>query len=131
VGISQSGRLKKKKTGGRKRKARDKKKAELGRLPVHTTVSEKDERKKQRTRGGNLKVKLKRAAYANVTDPKTNTTKKVKIITEKENPANRNYARQNIITKGAIIETEAGIAKVTSRPGQHGVVNAVLIEKKQ
>ena len=44
-----------------------------------------------------------------------------------ENSANPNYVRQNIITKGSVIETEKGKAKVTSRPGQHGVVNAVLI----
>jgi small subunit ribosomal protein S8e len=35
--------------------------------------------------------------------------------------------RQNIVTRGAVIETEAGRARVTSRPGQHGVINAVLI----
>jgi small subunit ribosomal protein S8e len=44
-----------------------------------------------------------------------------------ENTANPNYVRQNIITKGSIIGTEKGNAKVTSRPGQHGVVNAVLM----
>ena len=46
-----------------------------------------------------------------------------------ENTANPNYVRQNIITKGSVIETEKGKAKVTSRPGQHGVVNAVLLTK--
>ncbi len=129
MGISQAGSLKRKPTGGRRRKASDKKKAELGRLPTHTTVEKKDVRKKIRTRGGNQKVRLKRAAYANVTDPETKKTKKVKILTEKENPANRNYARQNIITKGAVLETEIGTVRVTSRPGQDGVINAVLVEK--
>ncbi|MFB6184110.1 MAG: 30S ribosomal protein S8e, partial [Haloarculaceae archaeon] len=45
-----------------------------------------------------------------------------------ENPSNPNYARRNIITKGAIIETSEGRARVTSRPGQDGQVNAVLVE---
>ncbi|MCE4622698.1 MAG: 30S ribosomal protein S8e, partial [Desulfurococcales archaeon] len=35
-----------------------------------------------------------------------------------------------IIVKGAIIETTEGKAIVTSRPGQDGVVNAVLIKEK-
>jgi small subunit ribosomal protein S8e len=34
----------------------------------------------------------------------------------------------NVITKGAIIETEDGLAKVTSKPSKDGVVNAVLIK---
>ena len=45
-----------------------------------------------------------------------------------ENPSNPNYARRNIITKGAVIETSEGSARVTSRPGQDGQVNAVLVE---
>ena len=36
--------------------------------------------------------------------------------------------RRNILTKGAIIETDAGKAKITNRPGQEGTVNAVLVE---
>jgi len=40
------------------------------------------------------------------------------------------FVRRKIITKGAIIKTELGLAKVTSRPSQDGVVNAVLIEEK-
>jgi len=45
-----------------------------------------------------------------------------------DNPSNVNYARRNIITKGAVIETSAGRARVTSRPGQSGGVNAVLLD---
>ncbi|MEM2426420.1 MAG: hypothetical protein QXE83_05420 [Archaeoglobaceae archaeon] len=33
------------------------------------------------------------------------------------------------MTKGAIIQTEIGKAKVTNRPSQEGIINAVLIEK--
>ena len=50
---------------------------------------------------------------------------KIEIVTA--NPANRHYVRRNIMTKGTIIKTDKGDARVTSRPGQDGVINAVLI----
>jgi ribosomal protein S8E len=50
------------------------------------------------------------------------------IETVVENTASGHYVRRNIITKGAVIKTAAGNARVTSRPGQDGVINAVLIE---
>ncbi len=65
---------------------------------------------------------------ANLSDNEGNVTK-VEIETVLENPANPNYVQRNILTKGAIISTEKGKAKITSRPGQDGVVNAVLIEE--
>jgi len=68
--------------------------------------------------------------YANVVDPDSGTTKKVKIVDVLENPANIDYSRRGVITKGAVIKTEMGIARVTSRPGQNGVVNAILIREK-
>ena len=55
--------------------------------------------------------------------------KKVKVLTVKENPANRHFVRMNIITKGAIVETDDGLARVTSRPTRDGMVNAVLVAK--
>ena len=117
----------KKPSGGKKRRHRKvKRKYELGRPPVETTLSTKDLRKIQRVRGGNVKVKLRRAAYANVTDPETGKTQKVRILRVIDSRANPDYTRRNIIVKGAIIETDLGRAIVTSRPGQDGVVNAVL-----
>jgi len=74
-------------------------------------------------------VKLKKAAVANVVIPSEKTTKKVKILKIVSNPASRDYTRRGVITRGAIIETELGMARVVSRPGQDGVVNAVLIEE--
>lgn len=85
-----------------------------------------EKKKRQRTHGGNKKIKLQRAEYANVVTKEG--TKKTKIMSVLENQASRHYVRRNIITKGALIETELGKAKVTSRPGQHGVINAVLLE---
>jgi small subunit ribosomal protein S8e len=62
----------------------------------------------------------------NLYDSKTKKHAVVKIKTVKENTANRNFIRRNIITKGAVIETEKGLAIVTSRPGQAKMINAVL-----
>ncbi|MHA1606018.1 MAG: 30S ribosomal protein S8e [Candidatus Freyarchaeota archaeon] len=122
------GRSKRKPSGGKLRVARGKRKYEMGREPVKTTIGE-ERRKVVRVRGGNLKVKLRAAMYANVTDPSSGKTMKAKILDVERNPANVDYSRRKIITKGAIIETELGLARVTSRPGQDGVVNAVLIRK--
>ncbi len=72
-------------------------------------------------------MRLLRCEFANVGDPRSGTTSRAKIITVKSNPANPFFARRNITTKGAVIETEVGDAVVTSRPGQDGVVNARLI----
>jgi small subunit ribosomal protein S8e len=57
-------------------------------------------------------------------------TSKVEIIRVIKNPANVDYDRRGVITKGTIIETPLGTARVTSRPGQDGIVNAKLISKE-
>jgi len=80
-------------------------------------------------RGGSESVGIVSADVANVSDPSGRTTKS-KILRVKKSPANRDYERRGVITKGAIIETEAGDAVVTSRPTDDGVVNAVLTGKK-
>ncbi|MCK5397870.1 MAG: 30S ribosomal protein S8e, partial [Thermoplasmata archaeon] len=59
---------------------------------------------------------------------KTGKSQHSRILTVTDNPANPNYVQRNIITKGALVETEIGVAKITSRPGQDSVVNAVLVE---
>jgi small subunit ribosomal protein S8e len=51
----------------------------------------------------------------------------VKIETVKDNKANLHYMRRSILTKGAVIKTELGDARITNRPGQDGVVNAILL----
>ncbi|MBI4214602.1 30S ribosomal protein S8e [archaeon] len=119
-----------KKSGGRKRRLRDKRKFESGSMPTLTKIGTA-KLQKVKSRGRTLKLKLRTVEKANVLDQKTGKWVQAKIVTEKQNPANREFARQNILTKGAVIETDAGLARVTSRPGQHGVVNAVLIETKK
>lgn len=127
--ISQKRSLRKA-TGGRYKvvkTTRLKKKANMGSLPTYTKVG--PERKKiQRARGGNLKFRVFSTDKANLFDPKSKTYSQAKINIVVDNPASRHFTRRNIITKGAIILTEKGKAKVTSRPGQDGTVNAVLVE---
>lgn len=62
-------------------------------------------------------------------DPETNKVEVAEILNVVENRANPHFVRRNIITKGAIVETSKGLAKVTSRPGQHGILNGILIKK--
>ena len=83
-----------------------------------------------RTRGGNQKQRLLSVNVANVLDQKTKKFEKAKILSVVENTASRHFVRRNIITKGAVVETDKGKAKVTSRPGQDGTVNAILISEK-
>ncbi|MCY0873729.1 30S ribosomal protein S8e [Acidianus infernus] len=116
-------------TGGLKGRHRDKRKFEMGELPTETKLHTEDIREKVRVMGGNFKIKLKYAAFANVYNPSDHTYKKVKILEVEEVPSNREYARRGIIVKGARIRTEIGEAIVTSRPGQDGVINAILVQK--
>ena len=117
---------KRKRTGGKKRPWRKKRKYELGSDPVKTIVGSR-KIKIEKITGGNYKIKVLSEEYANVLDPETKSCKKVRIVRVERNPADKNYDREGIITKGAVILTEVGRAVVTSRPGQDGVVNAVLI----
>lgn len=115
-------------SGARNIANRGKRKSELGRDPAETRVDEK-RLKKIRTRGGNEKLRLATGNKINLTNPDDNKTEVADIIGVIENSANPNYVRRNIITKGAIVETSKGNAKVTSRPGQHGVINGILIKE--
>lgn len=114
-------------TGGRYRPSQGKRRSEIGSAPADTHIGD-DRRKIIRTTGGNTKVRAMRAMYANVANKATGEVKKVKIETVEQNVANPNYVRRNLLTKGAIIRTEIGNARIASRPGQDGVINAYLIE---
>ena len=99
-------------SGARRVANRGKRKSELGRESAETRLGERKLRK-IRTRGGNEKQRLAQDNKINVIDA--------------DGKAHPNYVRRNIITKGAIVETEIGNAKVTSRPGQDGIINGVLL----
>ena len=121
------GNLKKRKpSGGRKRVYRVKRKFERGAFPSETKWSEL-KRKVSRRRGGRVKVRLLSVKHANVSDPSTGKTERVEVLRVVKNPANVDYDRRGVITKGTVIETQLGRARVTSRPGQSGLVNATLI----
>jgi small subunit ribosomal protein S8e len=121
---------KRKLTGGKKRAYRSKKKYEAGGYPAETTLG-KPRRKATRGLGGNTKIKVLADNYASVTDPKSGTTQKTEITRVVRNGANVDYNRRGVITKGAEIETSLGLAKVTSRPGNDGIINAVLMGKEK
>ena len=121
------GKPNKKSTGGRLVPSKGKRKFEIGREKQFTRLG-KQSLKQYRTCGGNVKVGMLAAEFANVVDKKTNKITKVKITNVKTNPADPNYVQRNIINKGATIQTELGDAIVTSRPGQDGAINAVLLE---
>ncbi|NLN72178.1 MAG: 30S ribosomal protein S8e [Thermoplasmatales archaeon] len=121
------GKSKRKPTGGRIAHSAGKKKFEIGREKQFTRIGTQSIRL-YRTRGGHHKGGILQTEYANVVDTKTGITKKVKILNVKVNPADPNYVQRSIVNKGATVETEIGLAKVTSRPGQDGTVNAVLTQ---
>lgn len=114
-------------TGGRKVAMRGRRKFEIDRYPNEAVVGA-TQIVARRTRGGNVKAAFKTAEFANVVDKESKKVTKVKILKVSKNPANRDYERRGVISKGAVIETESGSAVVMSRPGQDGVVNAVLIK---
>ncbi|MBI4053214.1 MAG: 30S ribosomal protein S8e [Candidatus Diapherotrites archaeon] len=124
----------KKSTGGRRTSNRrsDKILAWKGGDFTATTVdAEKDERKVKSGIGSTTKVKQKKAKTASVIDKATKKALKAEIVSVVENAANRHYVRRNTITKNAVIVVkingEERKARVTSRPGQSGEVQAVLI----
>jgi small subunit ribosomal protein S8e len=114
-------------TGGRKVALRGRRKFEIDRYP-NEAVAGPTQIVTRRTRGNNVKAALKTAEFANVIDQESKKVTKSKILTVTKNPANRDYERRGVISKGALIETEGGVARVVSRPGQDGMVNAVMVK---
>ncbi len=123
-------RSKRKPTGGRLQRVRKKRRNDRGNLPIETKIGKRQVAKK-RAEGGSVKLKLSSVEMINVADPKTGKISRSKLISVKENKANPHFIRRNIVTKGAVVETEAGLARITSRPGQQGIANAVLLEAKK
>ncbi|MFA4819818.1 MAG: 30S ribosomal protein S8e [Candidatus Aenigmatarchaeota archaeon] len=116
---------KKKTTGGAIKKHGKKNRYQRGRDYLPTRVGE-TKIKDIRVRGGSKKLIALSTNVANVVV--NGKYQKTKILSVTDNPADSQFVRRNIITKGAIIETEIGKARVTSRPGQTGIINAVFIE---
>ena len=122
-------RSERKPTGGALNKLRKKRRSDRGFKFLETKVGEVSFKIK-RGKAGIKKVRLVSSNTINVSDKKGKITK-TKIMTVVENPANPHYVRRNVMTKGSIVKTEMGLARITSRPSQHGVVNGILIEEKK
>jgi len=112
-------------TGGRRRPLRSRRKYEMNRFPNEALLGEQIT-VTRKTRGKNLKASLKMVNFANLTID--SNVKKVKILKVLENTTNDDYQRRGVISKGAILETAEGKCRVVSRPGQHGVVNVILVK---
>ena len=119
---------KRKKTGGKKRAFRTHRVYEQGRQPVETLFGE-TQRKEVKGISRISKIKLVKANYVNVSNPETGTTERQKILDVVSNPAKADYNRRGVITKGTIIRTEKGLAKIVSRPGQDGSLSAVVYKE--
>ncbi|MCL5440463.1 MAG: 30S ribosomal protein S8e [Candidatus Marsarchaeota archaeon] len=113
--------------GKRKINSRDKRRSETGNYFSATKIGNEDSKARMRRRGGLRDNRLKQGAFANLVTE--GGMKKVKIKTVLGSADNRNFARQKIITKGAVIDTDSGKAVVTNRPGREGFVNAKLLKE--
>jgi small subunit ribosomal protein S8e len=120
---------KRKSTGGQYKKLRKKKKRDFGKDFIPVKIGDK-RKKSVRGLARNDKQRLLQVDKANVFDH-SGKSKVVEIVSVEQNPANPHFVRMGIVTKGAVIKTEMGLAKVVSRPGQHGVINAVLVKEKK
>ena len=113
-------------TGGKYKKFRKKKLHSLAGKPQMVILGE-EKKKKTKARDGKEKLVLLKTNKVSVFDPKTKKASVVIIKNVLEVPSNRFLARKNVIVKGAILETEAGKARVTNRPAKEGCVQAVLV----
>ncbi|MFQ5405527.1 MAG: 30S ribosomal protein S8e [Candidatus Micrarchaeia archaeon] len=119
-------------SGGHLRRSSDKAKKHFGGFFSRTKLIKGEGKKSEKrvafkTLGGSKKVAAEYVQHASITQENGKSVK-TKIKNVVESPDNRHHARENVITKGTIIETEAGKARVTSRPGQRGTINAVLLK---
>jgi small subunit ribosomal protein S8e len=112
-------------TGGRRHPSRTRRKYDMDRFPNEANIGTQVTVTRE-VRANHLKTGLKTIDYVNLAIPGAKV-KKTKILKVLENATNSDYQRRGVISKGAILETENGKCRVVSRPGQHGVVNAILL----
>ena len=114
-------------SGGRRVRARGKRSTEISTEKQLALIGESKKKIYRRT-GGNTLVRVLAADKVSVNNPKTGKTTLGTIENVVENESDPNYVRRNVLVKGAIIETDKGRVKITSRPGKDGVINGVLLE---
>src|SRR3989344_5070420 len=118
-------------SGGKRMTLRrsDKRLAWKGGDPALTTIALTDEDIEAVVMAGlgsTEKTKLRHAKYATATEGWQAKASKYEILSVVENAADAQFARRNIITKGAVLKAKGGSAgtevhiRVTSRPGQNG-----------
>ncbi len=124
-------KAKRRSTGGLNHTVRRKKKklSELRNNPSKPAITNTEEKRKVlRIKGGNSKTVPLKLKFVNV-KTKEGQIVKGEVITEKGNKANKEFIRRNILTKGAEVEVKLQdktiLAKITSRPGQTGILNAI------
>jgi len=125
--VNYQGRSKRIITGKKFHPHSAKDKTRFGRDAIETKIGE-TKKKIVRVRGANIKIKAYATNYVNVSFPKEKKTERVKIIALEENAASVDLKRRAILTLGAVVKTEKGRVKITSRPGQIGQVNGILLE---
>ena len=123
--MKDQGRSARKRTGGRLKHAANKKRHQLGREPAETTVGE-TRLQYIDSRGTEKKVRALSTNVAQVADDGDISEAEIENVVD--NPANVNYVRRNIITKGALVETPKGTVRITNRPSQEGHALGVLVE---
>ncbi|MBT4920596.1 MAG: 30S ribosomal protein S8e [Euryarchaeota archaeon] len=114
-------------SGGRKVQARGKRSTEISTEKQMALIGEPKRMIYRRT-GGNTLVRVLAANKVSINNPKTGKTTLGTIENVVENESDPNYVRRNVLVKGAIIETDKGRVRITSRPGKDGVINGVLVE---
>ena len=114
-------------TGGRRHPLRIRRKYETDRYP-NEAVNGAQVTITRRIRGNNRKTSLKSIDFVNLATGESKV-KKSKILKVLDNATNNDYKRRGIITKGAILETQEGKCRVVSKPGQNGIVNAILLKE--
>ena len=118
-------------TGGRLKRPnryRGKRRTEVASEEQLAYVGEADARKNYRKRSGSQTVRILSVNQVNV-NMKGGKTVRATVKNVVGNDADPNYIRRNIVTKGAVLDTDQGLVKVTSRPGMHGVVSGILVEE--
>jgi len=94
--------------------------------PIMTHIGE-EKIKEVRARSGVVKQKLLKTNKISVASGKT--VKLATLTRVVENKADKNLEVRNILTKGAIVETNLGNVRITSRPGQTGALTGVLVKE--
>ena len=118
-------------TGGMLKSNLKRKSRQKGSQFVETRVGSRVARPR-RMRGGGSKTKLLSVEQVVFTNPKNKKSKpqQARLVSVEENPANPHYVRRNVITRGALVKTDKGMVRITSRPGQTGSLSGVLVEEK-